>query len=618
MEPAPGRVAGWPGSVYRLGVADYRPPMRDVAFVLDHLVDLDRLCRLDPFAHIDASTVKGVLEENARFVSEVVAPLNRVGDLQGSQHQSDNSVTTPDGFKEAYHAYVEAGWGSVPFEPGFGGGGFPWLVGIVMQEFISSANMAFSMCPLLTQGAIDMLRHHGDEIQQQIYLPRMVSGEWTGTMNLTEPESGSDVGALRTRAVPADDGTWRITGTKIFISFGEHDMADNVIHLVLARTPDAPPGTKGISCFIVPKFLVEADGSLGARNDVTCVSIEHKMGIKASPTCVMSYGEAGGAVGYLIGEANQGMRYMFTMMNNARLSVGLEGLALAERAYQDALAYAQERRQGRAPGAPAGESSFIVEHPDVRRMLMTMKAYIEAMRALIYVTAERMDLALAEPDPAKRQADLERVDLLIPLCKAWSTDLGVEVTSLAIQVYGGMGYIEETGVAQHFRDARITTIYEGTNGIQAMDLVGRKLPMRAGGVVDDFLAEVRALDADLAGAGDELASIRTNLADAVEILADTTAWLMKKGLDDVRHALAGATPYLRMFALVAGGWLMARQALAAAETLAGGADDANLIAKVTTARFYAEQLLPAVKGLAGPVTAGYEDLFAVDPAQLAG
>ena len=593
--------------------------------MLDHLVDLDRLCGLEPFAHVDAATVKGVIEENARFVAEVIAPLNRIGDLQGSQHQPDNSVVTPDGFRPAYQAYVAAGWGAVPFEPAYGGGGFPWLAGIVMQEFISSANMAFSMCPLLTQGAIDMLRHHGDERQRETYLPRMVTGEWTGTMNLTEPEAGSDVGALRTRAVPADDGTWRITGTKIFISFGEHDLADNIVHLVLARVPDAPPGTKGISCFIVPKFLVNEDGSLGERNDVTCVSIEHKMGIKASPTCVMSYGEHGeGAVGELIGEANQGMRYMFTMMNNARLSVGLEGLALAERAYQDAVTYAQERQQGRAPGAPAGTSSPIIDHPDVRRMLLTMRASIEAMRSLIYVAAEELDLAAADPDVAGRQAHQERVDLLIPLCKAWSTDLGVEVTSLAIQVYGGMGYIEESGVAQHFRDARITPIYEGTNGIQAMDLVGRKLPLRGGAVVQELLDEVRALDGSLAEAGHELASIRAGLAQAVEVLSETTAWLADHGRSDVRDALAGATPYLRMFSLVVGGWLMARQALAAHAALAeigegrGAGDAGPLAAKVVTARFFAEHLLPAVVGLAQPVTAGHQDLFAISPSDLAG
>jgi len=600
-------------------VADYRPPLSDISFVLDNLVDMDEICQLEPFSHLDGDTIKAVLEENARFVGDVIAPLNRIGDEQGSQHQADNSVKTPDGFIEAYRAYVDGGWGAVPFEPVYGGGGFPWIVGIVMQEFISSANMAFSMCPLLTQGAIDMLRHHGSEEQKEVYLPKMVTGEWSGSMNLTEPEAGSDVGALRTKAVPADDGTWRISGTKIFISFGEHDMADNIVHLVLARTPGAPPGTKGISCFIVPKFLVNDDGSLGERNDVTCVSIEHKMGIKASPTCVMSYGENDGAVGYLIGEENRGMRYMFTMMNNARLSVGLEGLALAERAYQDALQYAQERRQGIAPGSPAGESSFIIDHPDVRRMLLTMKAYIEAMRGVIYLTAERMDIASAHPDPDIRQAEQEQVDLLIPVCKAWSTDLGCEVTSLAIQIYGGMGYIEESGVPQHFRDARITPIYEGTNGIQAMDLVGRKLPMRAGGVVEDYLSMIASLDPALEKAGDDLASIRSNLAEALTVLADTTGWLLHHGVEDPRDALAGATPYLRMFSLVTGGWVMARQALAAKAIIDTGTGDVEQArAKLVSARFFAEQLLPAVKGLQSPTTAGHADLFAIDAAHLAG
>jgi hypothetical protein len=397
-------------------------------------------------------------------------------------------------------------------------------------------------------------------------------------------------------------------------------MADNIVHLVLARVPDAPPGTKGISCFIVPKFLVHDDGSLGERNDVTCVSIEHKMGIKASPTCVMSYGEHGdGAVGYLIGEPNQGMRYMFTMMNNARLSVGLEGLALAERAYQDALQYAQERRQGRAPGAPPGETSLIVELPDVRRMLLTMKALIDATRAIIYTNAEAIDLASHHPDPDVRQRNEELVELLTPVSKGFGTDMGIEVTSLAIQVYGGMGYIEESGVPQHFRDARITSIYEGTNGIQAMDLVGRKLPMRAGGVVTDFLAGVAALDDELAAAGEELAVVREQLAAARDVVTDTVGWLMEHGLSDVRDALAGATPFLRMFGLLVGGRYLAEAALAArADLAAGRGDDEHLRARLVVARFYAENLLPAVAGLRPAVTAGSADLYAVGPEALAG
>ncbi|HEY6532217.1 MAG TPA: acyl-CoA dehydrogenase [Acidimicrobiales bacterium] len=602
-------------------MADYRAPLRDIRFVLDHVTDLDTLCALPDFDGLDRDTVDGVLSENARFVEEVVAPLNRVGDVEGSTFEpSANEVRTPTGFVDAYRRYVEAGWGGVPFPGDYGGGGFPWLVGIAMQELISSANLSFSLAPLLTQGAIDMLVHHGTEEQKERFLRKMVTGEWTGTMNLTEPQAGSDVGALRTRAVPADDGTWRISGTKIFISWGEHDLAENIVHLVLARVPDAPPGTKGISCFIVPKFLVDDDGELGERNDVTCVSVEHKMGIKASPTCVMSYGEHGeGAVGHLIGEPNQGMRYMFTMMNNARLSVGLEGLALAERAYQDALQYAQERRQGQAPGASAGEPSLIIELPDVRRMLLTMKALIDALRAIIYTNAEAIDLAKHHPDADVRVRHQELVELLTPVSKAFGTDMGIEVTSLAIQVYGGMGYIEESGVPQHFRDARITAIYEGTNGIQAMDLVGRKLGLRAGGVMADFLEGVRGLDSALAEAGEELAPVRERLGAALAAVDEAVDWLTKNGLEDVRQALAGATPFLRMFSLLVGGRYLAEAALAARSELgAGTGDTEHLRARIVVARFYAENLLPAVIGLAPAVQAGFEDLYAVGPEALAG
>jgi 3-(methylthio)propanoyl-CoA dehydrogenase len=600
-------------------MAEYNAPLRDIRFVLEHLVDLPALSKIPGFEHADPESVFSVLEENGRFMEDLVAPLNRVGDEQGSVLGADGAVTTPDGFRGAYQAYVDAGWGGVPFPPEYGGGGFPWLVGITMQEILTSANMAFSMCPLLTQGGIDMLLHHASEEQRETYLPKMVTGEWTGTMNLTEPQAGSDVGALTTKAVRQDDGTYRITGQKIYITFGEHDMADNIVHLVLARTPDAPPGTKGISCFIVPKFLVDDDGSLGDRNDVTCVSLEHKMGIKASPTCVLVYGDqGGGAVGYLIGEENAGMRYMFTMMNNARLSVGVEGLSLAERAYQMAVEFAQERRQGRAPGAAAGEQSPIIEHPDVRRMLLTMKACIEALRGLLYANAEAIDHANHAPDEAGRTAAQELADLLTPLSKAWGTDLGVEVTSLAIQVYGGMGYIEETGVAQHYRDARIAPIYEGTNGIQGLDLVARKLPMRGGGVVADFLRRLDALGAELseaAGSDDTgtLASVRDRLADARTTLADTTDWLLEHGLADPLDAFAGATPYLRMFGVVAGGWVMARQALAATRVAGTTTDDrerAFLEQKARTARFYCEQLLPQAAGLAPAVTATNRDLAA--------
>ncbi len=480
-------------------MSDYKAPLRDIQFTLEHIAGLSELAQVDEFAHADPEMVAGILEENGRFMADLVGPLNVVGDQAGSVHNADGSVTTPDGFADAYQRYVEAGWGGVPFSEAHGGGGFPWLVGIAMQEIMCSANMAFSLCPLLTQGAIDALVHHGSEEQRELYLGRMINGEWSGTMNLTEPDAGSDVGALRAKAVPVEDGSYLISGTKIFITYGDHDMADNIIHLVLARTPDAPPGTRGISCFIVPKFILDEKGEPGEPNDVHVVSLEHKLGIHGSPTCVLSFGEnTEGAVGYLIGEENAGMRYMFTMMNNARLSVGLQGLSLSERAYQAALQYAQERRQGRAPGAPKGESSAIIDHADVRRMLMTQRAYIEAMRALCYLNAAAMDRSRVLPDEAERQANAELAELLIPLSKGWCTDIGNEMTSLAVQVHGGMGYIEETGVAQHFRDVRISAIYEGTNGIQAADLVGRKLPMRGGGVVSDQITRMRALDTELA------------------------------------------------------------------------------------------------------------------------
>jgi alkylation response protein AidB-like acyl-CoA dehydrogenase len=594
-------------------MADYVPPLRDISFVLEQLVDLGDLAKLEAYTHADPDTVFGIIEESGRFVADVVGPLNRIGDA-GSTLDGDGKVTTPPGFREAYRRYVDAGWGSVPFPSEFGGGGFPWLVAIVMQEMLASASMAFSLCPLLTQGAIEMLAQHGSPGQQATFLEKMVSGEWTGTMNLTEPQAGSDLGAVRAKAVPAGDGTWRITGQKIFITFGEHDLAGNIIHLVLARVPGALPGTKGISCFIVPKYLVNDDGSLGARNDLRCVSIEHKLGIHASPTCVMSYGDAGGAIGYLVGEANQGMRYMFTMMNTARLSVGLQGLSIAERAYQDALRYAQERRQGRAAGAPAGELSPIVEHPDVRRMLLTMKAYIEAMRAILYTNAVSIDLARHHHDPAEREARRELVELLTPISKAWCTDLGVDLASIGLQVHGGMGYVEETGVAQYLRDSRISPIYEGTNGIQAIDLVIRKVPMRDGGVVADLLAEMEALDPELATAGPELAGMRPALANGVTALREATSWILSRGAAEPADALAGATPYLRLSGLVIGGWLMAQSALAASRLLpdADGPDEVFLREKIGTARFYTEQLLPQAVGLLPAVTAGAGPLSQVD------
>jgi alkylation response protein AidB-like acyl-CoA dehydrogenase len=588
----------------------YAPPLRDIRFVLEHLVDTDALSKLPGYGHADLETMMGLLEEFGRFCAQELAPLNRVGDVIGASFDpATGAVTTAPGWAEAYAKYNEAGWNAVPFAEEQGGGGFPWLLAVAMQELFGAANMAFGLCQFLTQGAIEMLEDHGSEEQRERYVRRMVAGEWTGTMNLTEPQAGSDLGALSTRAVPADDGSWRITGQKIFITYGDQDLTTNIVHLVLARVPDAPPGTKGISCFIVPKFLVHDDGSLGERNAVRCIGIEHKMGIHASPTCTMEFD---GATGHLIGEPNAGMRYMFTMMNNARLSVGLQGLYVAERAYQAAVSYARERTQGRAVGAPAGASSPIIDHADVRRMLLHMRSHIEAMRALAYTNAIAIDFSKHAPDEDARTRADELADLLTPITKAWCTDLGSELTRLATQVHGGMGYIGETGVEQHERDIRIAAIYEGTNGVQAVDLVGRKLPMRGGGVVNDQLAAMEATVGLLDG---DLAPIGERLADAVAALREATEWLLANG-GEPQDALAGATPYLRMFGTVLGGWFLARQALAARAERSGDADGFHA-AKVVTARYFADQVLPTARGLLPAVTAGAHVLFALDPEQLA-
>ena len=574
----------------------YNAPLGDIDFVLNRFCGLNDITSLPKFADVDASMVGDLLSEAARFFEERFSPLNKLGDTVGSHRNADGTVTTPEGFKEAYQAYVDAGWGAVGFDQGFGGGGFPWLVNIAIQEIMNSSNMALTMAPLLTQGAIDAIMHHGDEIQKMTYLPKMISGEWTGTMNLTEPDAGSDVGAVRTKATKQSDGTYLISGTKIYITFGEHDMADNIIHLVLARTPDAPAGTKGISCFIVPKYVLNTDGSLGARNDVKCVSIEHKTGIKASPTCVLSFGDEGGAVGYLIGEENHGMSYMFTMMNQARLGVGLEGMALIERAYQQSVEYAVQRKQGRAPGAPAGESSSIILHPDVKRMLVTMKSTIEALRRIIYWNAACLDIAAHHTDAAEREKASDIAALLTPISKGWGTDMSVELTGMAVQIHGGMGFIEETGVAQHYRDARITTIYEGTNGIQAMDLVGRKLGMKGGAVVLGLFDEMDAMHDKLLKHPELLASA-AELKSAVIAVRGTTNWFFENATNQVA-VLSGATPYLRQLSTLVGGYVMAKSAHIA---LHSDLSDEEKSAKINTARFFCEQLLPAVHGLSGAV-----------------
>ncbi len=600
-------------------MADYHAPVKDALFTLRHIGMLDELAKTERFAHADEETVATVLTEQGRFMQEVFGPTNAIGDREGLTW-SPEGVTTPSVFKDAYRKFVEAGWQGLNASPDFGGAGFPEAVFTCAAEFMTAANGALTMCPGLTTGAIEALQVWGSEEQKERYLRKLVTGEWTGTMNLTEPQAGSDVGLSTTKAEPQPDGTYKITGTKIFISFGEHDLAENIIHLVLARLPEAPAGTKGISLFIVPKFLVNDDGTLGERNDVRCVSIEHKMGIHASPTCVLSYGDEGGATGYLVGNENEGMRAMFTMMNSARLAVGVQGVAISDAAYQKALAYSQERIQGSEVGGNSREPVAIIQHPDVRRMLLFMRSHIEACRSLLVFNAAALDLSRAlDGDDAEHWREV--CELLTPISKAWCTDVGVEITSTAVQVFGGMGYIEESGVAQHFRDMRIAPIYEGTNGIQAMDLVGRKLPMRMGGVFADFLGRMRSVDADLAGAGEEFAQIRANLTAAIDALEGSANWIMTNGLADPRQALAGATPFLRMFGTVVGGWLMARQALAARDELAAGdlpADEvAYLNAKITTARYYAAQHLPQAAGLVASVQAGDADLYAVDGDSLA-
>ncbi|MCO6502474.1 MAG: acyl-CoA dehydrogenase [Acidimicrobiales bacterium] len=589
-------------------MSNFVVPTEDMKFALDVVGRIGEISKLNGFQHLDTQTVGDIIDEAGRFFTEVIAPLNRVGDEQGST-LDDGAVTSPEGFKEAYRAYIDAGWAAAQFPEEWGGGGLPYTVGLAINEMFKTANMAFSLCPMLTHSAVEALLRHGSDEQKALYLEKLVTGEWTGTMHLTEPQSGSDLGSIRARAVPQEDGTYRIFGTKIFITWGDHDLTDNIVHFVLAKTPDAPAGTKGISMFLVPKYLPDADGSPGERNDYRIVSIEHKLGIHASPTCVVSFGDGGeGAVGWMVGNEFEGMRNMFTMMNTARIGVGIEGLALTERSYQQSLAYARERIQGRRPGGT--EEVPIIEHPDVKRMLLTMKASAEAMRALIYHTALHNDLAHHADDETTRRNAASTVALLTPVVKAWCTDLGVEMTSVGIQVHGGMGFIEETGVAQHYRDARIAPIYEGTNGIQAIDLVLRKLPLDGGDAVSRHISGMTEV-MDRMHAHPDLEVFRDRLTSAIQGLVDTTEWLSARlGAGETDVVLAGATPYLRQFGLVTAGWLMAVQAVAAREGVEGY-DPEFLEAKVANARFYGEHLLPMASGLVPTIKAGTDFLDAV-------
>jgi len=588
-------------------MSTYTAPLKDMRFVLNELAGLAEVAKLPGCEDATPDTVDAILEEASKFASEVLDPLNHSGDVEGSKWHA-GAVTTPKGFKEAYGEYVKGGWGALPFGAEWGGQGLPKLVATAVEETLTSSNMSFSLCPLLTQGAIHALELAGTPALQQAYLPKMVAGAWTGTMNLTEPQAGSDLALVRTKAVPQGDH-FLISGQKIFITYGEHDLTDNIVHLVLARTPDAPEGVKGISLFIVPKFLVKPDGSLGARNGATCASIEHKLGIHASPTAVMVFENA---VGYLVGEENKGLTYMFVMMNSARFSVGLEGMAIAERAFQRALAYAKERLQGKDLTG-GGKTVPIIRHPDVRRMLMLMKSQTEAMRALAYVIAAAMDFAQRIEDKEERKRLQAFVDLMIPVVKGWSTETGIEVASLGVQVHGGMGFIEETGAAQHLRDARITTIYEGTTGIQAADLVGRKIAREAGATVKQWISVLKTLDSDLSRSGNsDIQVVRTRLAAGAQAISESVDFIVATAGKDPNAAFAGAVPFLKLMGITAGGWQMARAALVSEKKLLNKENDPSFhSAKISTARFYADHVLSQAPGLAATVTSGSAAVMAL-------
>jgi alkylation response protein AidB-like acyl-CoA dehydrogenase len=588
-------------------MSTYEAPLKDMQFVICELAGLDQVTALPGWQETDQEVVNAILQEASRFASEVLTPLNRVGDQAGVIWKDGNVIMAP-GFREAYQSYIDTGWNRLGFDQEYGGQAIPGLVGAAVQEMWKSANLAFSACFQLTQGAIEALLLRGTDDQKRKFLPKMVEGRWTGTMNLTEPQAGSDLAAVRTRAVRQADGAYRIFGQKIFITYGEQDLSENIVHLVLARTPDAPPGVKGISLFIVPKFLVNEDGSLGQRNDVWCLSVEHKLGIHGSPTCVMSYGDQEGAVGYLMGEENRGLEYMFIMMNLARLSVGLEGVAIGERAYQQALAYAKTRLQGRDI-LGGTEAVPIIRHPDVRRMLLLMKSLTQATRSLAYVVAGARDLAMRHPNEGYRKRNQAFVDLMTPVVKGWSTETGIEIASLGIQVHGGMGYIEETGAAQHWRDGRITTIYEGTTGIQANDLVGRKIIRDQGKTVRAVVDEMRRFEGELRTKqpNASLESIRDEYTRGVDALANAVEYIVANYSVSPKRVMAGAVPFLKLFGIVAGGWQLARGAMVSANRLAEGKGDPGFYSgKIATARFFAEHVLATAPGLAHTVVRGGE------------
>jgi len=600
----------------------YQAPVKDMLFTIRELAGLAHVRQLPGFEDATDDTVEAVLHEAARFNGEVLAPLNWTGDLRPSS-VADGVVTTTPGFAQAFRAFAEAGWQGVQHPVAFGGQGLPKVVATACTEMLNSANLSFALCPLLTDGAIEALLTAGTDAQQRLFIPRMISGEWTGTMNLTEPQAGSDLAQVRTRAEPQGDGSYRVFGQKIYITFGEHDMADNIVHLVLARVPGAPEGVKGISLFIVPKVMVDADGRAGARNDVYCTSLEHKLGIKASPTAVLLYGDgqfpvagAGGqarpgAIGWLVGEENRGLEYMFVMMNAARFAVGMQGVAIAERAYQKAVQYARDRVQSRAVEGSPGPVA-IIGHPDVRRMLMTMRALTEGARSLGYVAAAAYDAAHASPDPDTRRANQAFYEFLVPIVKGFATEMSLEVTSLGVQVHGGMGFIEETGAAQYYRDARILTIYEGTTAIQANDLIGRKTVRDGGRTAQGVIERVRGTVAELPADG-HLGAVRARLAEGADAMAEAVGHLAAQGKGDLRATYAGSVPYLMLCGTVLAGWQLARGALRASEQLAAGADDAAFLqAKIVTARFYADHLLSRAGAYRAAIVDGAAGTLALD------
>jgi alkylation response protein AidB-like acyl-CoA dehydrogenase len=592
-------------------MTDYQAPISDMTAALS-VVGMADIATLPGYEDASDDMIAAILEEAGKLAGGVLSPLNGPGDRQGCAITEGGGVTTPDGFPQAYQQFVEGGWNGVPFDPEFGGQGLPLLLGTALFEMWQSANMSFGLCPMLTVGSIELLTHHGSDAQKSTWLPKLISGEWTGTMNLTEPQAGSDLAAVRTKATPAPElgeNTYRIQGGKIFITHGDHDMSANIVHMVLARLPDAPPGIKGISLFIVPKFLLDDAGEPGEPNDLRAVSLEHKLGIHASPTCVMAFGDQGGAIGYLVGEENRGIEYMFTMMNNARLAVGVQGVGIAERATQAAVSYARDRVQGPDPAKREKASVSIVHMPDVRRMLMTMRALTQAARLITFQTAAELDRAKAHPDAAVRATAESRAALLTPIAKAWSTDVGIQVANLGIQVHGGLGFIEETGVAQYLRDARIAAIYEGTNGIQAIDLVGRKLIRDKGAALSELVTEMRATQADLKQALPDLGQAFGTALDDVEA---AQAWILEK--NDPVNMQSAATPFLNLMGLAAGGWLLGKLALNAK---AGTGDPNHDRARMTVAGFFLRQLLPATGGYLAAIRAGAEDLMALDEDALA-